>query len=650
MGCDLKGAVRLKSVSNARVRPVHILLLVLLVVVAYTQVTENGFISFDDVGYITGNSHVRAGLTLNGVLWAFTTARCANWHPLTWISHMLDWQLYGSNPTGHHLTNLLLHIANVLLLFALLNRMTGHPRRSLMVAALFAIHPLHVESVAWASERKDVLSALFGLLTITAYLGYVNRPKAGRYIAVIILFALGLMCKPMLVSLPILLLLLDYWPLRRTSALPQSGRDAVPMWRLILEKIPLLALVAASCVVTVWAQQTGGATRSLEACGVGIRLANAAVSMVGYIVKMLCPANLSFFYPHPMNTLPLWQVIGSSALVLGGFIAAIRCAKSRPYVTVGWLWYVVTLLPVIGLVQVGGQGKADRYAYIPLIGLYMAVVWAIAETAGATRGARIVLPVAACVVVLALAARTYVEVGYWRGSESLYNRAIVLNPNNQVAHYNLGEYFQTHKRFHEAEQHYREAVRLDPEDFEASVNLGNMLLANGKAAAAREVFLTLLRAHPASPRACEGVEMALVADGKKTEAIRFCLAAVKANPRIGRMYYNLGTAYADAGKLDEAAKEFAQAIRLDPRDASAHHNLGLAYQRQGRLEQAISEYREAIRLRPSDSRFHTTLANALFDSGDYAGAWAEVRATEQTGGEPAPEFVKALQKKMPEGK
>lgn len=640
----------MKSDHNIRVRPVHLLLLVLLVAVAYSQVTANSFIyAFDDGRYVLTNPHVQAGLTLDEIRWALTSAHAANWHPLTWMSHMLDWQLFGSNPAGHHLTNLALHLASTLLLFLLLNRMTGAPRRSLFVAALFALHPLHVESVAWVAERKDVLSTFFMLLTTAAYLRYVRRPGVGRYLLVMVTFVLGLMAKPMLVSLPFLLLLLDYWPLRRTYVLPGSDARPIPLRQLLLEKAPLLALVAGSCAVTLWAQQSGGAVATLDQFGLGVRAANAVVASVAYIVKMLWPSGLSVFYPHRGNLLPQWQVLGSALVLIGGFVAAVKCARTRPYVTVGWLWYVITLVPVIGLVQVGVQGMADRYTYVPLIGLFVAIAWAVPEIIGKRRGVEVALTVAACAVVLVLAARTHTEVGYWRTDEVLFRRALAVTSNNSTMHYDLGYVLQAQRRYPEAVREYQETFRIDPSDMMARIKLGLLYLDLRKPVLAGEQFIIVARAMPDSDGAVEGVTMSLTAQGKAAEAVRFCEAAVKANPNHGRMHYNLANAYVVMGELEKAIAEFTKAIDLSPQDAQPHHNLGLIYQRRGQINVALTEFRKAVATNPDSPRMHNSLASALCATGDYAAAAAELQKVTQCGGKPNPEVVRTVEEKLGRG-
>lgn len=420
---------------------------------AYFSVLSNGFVSYDDGKYVTENPHLRAGLSTDTVVWAFTTFRASNWHPLTWLSHAFDVQLYGMNPLGHHLTSLLLHIANVVLLYWLLFRMTTSPWKSAFVAALFAVHPLHVESVAWVAERKDVLSTFFWMLTMLAYVRYAESPSAGCYLPVIILFAIGLLAKPMLVTLPLVLLLLDYWPLRRG---PILGR--------LTEKIPLLVLAAGSCVVTFVAQRSGGSVADLGRFTLAERIGNALVSYVTYIGKAFWPSKLACFYPHPGSGLPAWQPILAAVGLIGFTGIVIKLSVRRPYLLTGWLWYLVALVPVIGFVQVGFQAMADRYTYIPLIGIFVMIAWGIPESMGAceyegvsarkrpparsrplrhsqTRTpthSHTLLAATAALVLAVLAWRTSVEVRYWHDEVTLFERALAVTHGNYVAHNNLG--------------------------------------------------------------------------------------------------------------------------------------------------------------------------------------------------------------------
>jgi len=467
----------------ARNQYLVILLLLGVTFGAFYRVLGGEFLRYDDDVYITLNPFVKAGLSRVGLIWAFATGYNANWHPLTWVSHMLDVEVFGMNAGGHHLTNLILHLANTMLLFLVLRRMTGFVWRSAFVAALFGVHPLHVESVAWIAERKDVLSTLFWLLTIWAYARYAENPTWTRYLPVVLFFGLGLMAKPMLVTLPFVLLLLDYWPLNRLS-FGGKGERTVPVYDLFLEKVPLFAMTALSCLITFRAQQMGGAVGLLEKLPFAVRAGNALVAYTTYIGKMFWPKNLAVFYPHPGADLPVWQAVVAGLALVSITILVIRAGKPRPYLSVGWLWYLGTLVPVIGLVQVGAQAMADRYTYVPMIGLFIMLAWGLPGLGGKR------LAVPATLVVCALIAVTWRQVGYWRDSISLFRHAISVTEKNAVMHANLGLALRDRGRTDEAIREYREAIRIDPEFAQAHNNLAVALYFKGDYAEAwKEVHL-----------------------------------------------------------------------------------------------------------------------------------------------------------------
>jgi len=441
--------------------------LALLTLAAYLPTFHNGFVNLDDGFYVTGNPRVREGITRASVAWALTANVANNWHPLTLLSHLLDVQLFGLDPAGHHTTSLLLHLANTLLLFAVLRGMTGTLWRSAAVAALFAVHPAHVESVAWVAERKDVLSALFWILAMAAWTSYARRPSLGRYLLVALMMGLGLMAKPMVVTLPFSLLLLDVWPLERIS---------LGWKRLVAEKLPLLALSAAASLVTLRYQQTSLAP--LDLVPWSLRLANAAVSYATYLGKLLLPRNLAVFYPIPL-AIPIWQVAGAAALLAALTALAVWKARRAPWLLVGWLWFLGTLVPVIGLVQVGRQAMADRYTYIPSIGLFMAIVWGIA---GLARERRMILAVASAAVIALLAVGTWTQTGYWRDSVTLYRHALAVTRGNYVAHVGLAKALVAKRDWEGAEEQYRAALALRPGLIEARAGLEAVLRA-GKAQA-----------------------------------------------------------------------------------------------------------------------------------------------------------------------
>jgi tetratricopeptide (TPR) repeat protein len=559
--------------------------LIALNLIVYASVRNHDFVNYDDDDYVTANAIVLQGLTWHGVSWALTTGQAANWHPLTWLSHMLDVELYGLDPGPHHLTNLLFHIANTLLLFGLLNRMTRALGRSAFVAGLFAVHPLHVESVAWVAERKDVLSTLFWMLTLWAYVEYVRRPGLRRYGAVLLFFALGLLAKPILVTLPFVLLLLDFWPLGRTGMAPNpaggwalAGDGWTTVVRLVREKLPLLALAVASSIVTFVIHRRGGAVITLGAKPLNLRVANALISYVTYIGKMLWPAHLAVFYPYAQS-LPVGWVAGAFLVLMGISIAVIRAAPRRPYLLVGWLWYLGTLVPVIGLIQVGDQAMADRYTYIPLIGLFIVVAWGVPELLGRwpLRIRRIALPAAAGVVILACAIAARAQAQYWEDSTTLWTHALAVTSRNNIAHNNLGVSLAEQGKLDEAIAHYSEALRIKPDYANAHNNLG----------------------------------AALADRGKPDEAIAHYSEALRIRPDYADAHLNIGVSLAEQGKLDEAIAHFTEALRIKPDSAKAHNDLGVALASQGKLDEAIAHFTEALRIKPDYADAQKNLEFAL---------------------------------------
>jgi len=527
--------------------------LVVLTLTALGAVLANGFVAYDDGVYVAVNENVRNGLRGDSIAWAFTTTANSNWHPLTWISHMLDVQLFGLDAGKHHRTNLALHAANVVLLFLLLVRMTGALWRPAFAAALFAVHPLHVESVAWVAERKDVLSTLFWFLTFAAWLRWLSSKSAARYAVVLVLFALGLMTKPMLVTLPFTLLLFDYWPLRRTS-LPS----------LFKEKAPLFAMAAASCVATVWAQQAGGAIQSLESFTFSERVANTMLSYAGYLGKTLWPAALAVFYPYPHARLGSPAVLASALVLTIITVAALRFEKSVPYVTFGWLWYVGTLVPVIGLVQVGEQAMADRYTYVPLIGIFVAIAWGVAELVSRARMARSVVATAAACSIVVLLVVTRIQVRTWADSVSLFTHALAVTKDNWTAHNNLGGLFSEKGQLDLAIAQFEATLRIRPGFAEGHYNMA----------------------------------LALDRSGRRDEAIAQYREALRLEPNYADAHYNLANTLLVAGRLPEAIEEYEFALRLRPDGANVHNNLAIALNRSGRRDEAIAHYREALRLKP----------------------------------------------------
>ncbi|MCD6353687.1 MAG: tetratricopeptide repeat protein [Proteobacteria bacterium] len=583
------------------------LLICLFIIIAtlavYWQVRDHEFISLDDPTYITENSQIKDGFTKDGIIWAFTTTYASNWHPLTWRSHMLDVTLFGMDAGWHHLTNLFLHIVNSILLFLILFRMTGALWQSALAAALFALHPLHVESVAWASERKDVLSTFFWLLTMGAYMRYAKRPAGKRYLLILIFFVLGLMAKPMLVTLPFVLLLMDYWPLGRIkkvsgirgqgSGIPPDMRTA-KVTRLLLEKAPLFMLAAASCIVTFVAQQKGGAVSSLELLSLKVRIANAVVSYSGYLVKMIWPHNLAIYYPHP-GALPMWQVAGSGLLLICLSLVMLRATRKYPYLATGWLWYLGTLVPVIGLVQVGQQAMADRYTYVPLIGLFILIAWGIPDLIGRWRYKKIILTISGIAVIVIFAAATWSQLGYWKNSVTLFERTVNVTTNNFLALNNLGNALAKEGKVKEAIQHYIESIRINPNFTKAHNNFGLVLAKQGNLNEAIRHFSEALRIKPDYAKAHNNLGAALARKGNLKGAVQHYKEAIRIEPDYAKAHYSLGVILKHEGRFNEAIKHLSETLRIDP-DFSplVYYKIAALYARQNKKEESIAWLRKAV--------------------------------------------------------
>ncbi|MBI3939494.1 MAG: tetratricopeptide repeat protein [Acidobacteria bacterium] len=599
-------------ISRERSRLLTIPILLLIPLLGFAQVISHDFVLYDDNMNVTGNRQVQEGLSGAGLRWALTTTHGANWHPLTWLSHMLDCQLFGLNPGGHHLTSLLFHLANTVLLFLVLTQTTGALGRSAIVALLFAIHPLHVESVAWVAERKDVLSTFFWMLTLLAYTAYARRPSPGRYLRVAVAFVAGLMSKPMLVTLPFVLLLLDYWPLGRYSlhAAP-FGRQSWTAWKLIREKIPLFVLSAISSFITIAAQRSWGAVQTLEDLSLGARLANVIVSYAKYAQKMTWPAKLAAFYPHPGHSIPLWQVGVALLLLLCATAFILRAAARVPYLAVGWFWYLGTLVPVIGFVQVGGQAMADRYSYVPLIGLFIILAWGATQLVEKRVYGRAMLRASAGVLISALAVCTWFQVGYWRDTATLFDHAIRAVPDNYLAYNNLGYLLAQEGRLDEAIAQYSEALKIRPRYVHAHNNIGAALAAKGRVDEAMEHYAAALQIRPGQTEAHVNVGIELASRGNVNEAIAQFALALRFDPNDAKAHYNLGLVLAGQGRSEEAIAHYLAALRSKPDYAEAHMNLGVALAQAGRLEEAFTHYAQALQLRPGYVDAHINLGIEL---------------------------------------
>jgi tetratricopeptide (TPR) repeat protein len=556
------------------------------------------FITLDDPTYIQENPMVDRGVTLAGLAWAFTTFHGTNWHPLTWISHMIDCQFFGMNAGRHLLVNALIHVANTLLVFWFLLRTTHARWPSALVAAFFALHPLHVESVAWASERKDTLSTFFGLLSLIAYVRYAEAPSSRRYAWTAITLALGLLAKPMLVTWPLIMLLLDYWPLRR---LPQStsGKNfLVSIAPLLREKLPLFGIAAASAVMTLIAQSRGGAVRTFTDLPIALRLSNALVSYGKYLLLTFWPNDLAIYYPFARTGIPAWQIIGAAFLLIGITALCLFQRRIRPYLVVGWLWFLVTLVPVIGLVQVGGQTMADRYFYIPSIGLFIGLVFGLADVAKRWCVAPSLSTGIAGGVLLVLATFTNAQIQRWRNSFTLFEHTLAVTPPNLHIEHNLGLALGGSGRYDEAAAHFEKALQIDPYFYDGLVGMGVTRMNQDRLPEAIDHFQAAIRLQPDAPQAHVQVALALWKQNRDQTALEEMRRASQLAPNDADIRADFGLALALVGRTPEAIEQLHEALRLNLNSAEAHNNLGLALLASGKPRESISEFEVALRLKP----------------------------------------------------
>jgi len=630
--------------------------------VVFGQTLGHEFVNYDDDLYVYENPAVTRGLTLQGIIWAFTHVHCSNWHPLTWVSHMLDCQFYGLSPGGHHLTNILFHTATAILLFLILRQMTGALWRSAFVAAVFAIHPLRVESVAWVAERKDVLSGLFFMLTIGAYVRYVQRrlKVEGResraqavpaldsrlwtldYYLVVLFFALGLMCKPMLVTLPFVLMLLDYWPLERvTSDKWRVTRFRIPVPQLsslnhlLLEKLPLLGLAVASGVVTIFAQTD--AIQSFEQISLSLRVGNALISYVAYLGQMFWPLGLAVLYPFTAGGVGVSEVVLSLGLLAGISTGVFVLRRRRPYFLTGWLWYLIMLAPVIGIVQVGAQARADRYTYLPQIGLYLLLTWAAADLCAGWRHRRVVLGGGSTIILMALIFCARAQTVYWRNSESLWTHTLACTSDNFIGHNNLGTALLKTGNADEAMVHYQMALEIKPDFAEAHNNLGNFLFQKGSVDEAMVHYQMALEIKPDYAEAHYNLGYALLKMGNVDEAIAHFQKALQIKPDYAEAHNNLGYALIQKGSVDEAIPHFQKALQIKPDYADAHNNLGNILLEKGSVDEAIIHFQKALQIKPDDADAHNNLGTALLQKGKVDEAITHYQKALQIN----PDFVEA---------
>ena len=611
------------------------IVLISIVFVIYGQVQGFQFVNYDDNLYVTANSHVKAGLSFSAVRWAFTTGHASNWHPITWLSHLLDVTLFGENAGWHHLVNVLFHAANACLVFLLLRWMTAQTWPSAFVAALFAVHPLHVESVAWVAERKDVLSTLFWLLAMIAYVRYTRRNSASAYVAALLFFSMGLMAKPMLVTLPAVLLLMDYWPLERLS-----GTRAR---RVIIEKLPFFVMAAASCVVTFWVQRSGHSVTAIDALPVGLRVENAVVSYGRYILMTVWPVRLAAFYPHPGPGLSIWSVIISGVFIVAVSIGVVAARRTRPYLLIGWLWYLGTLIPVIGLVQVGAQALADRYTYVPLIGLFIMAAWGVQGMGWLTRSRKGALlagiPASGILVIFSVLAM--IQTQYWRDSAALFGHALRVTSGNYLAHKNLGVALAEKKRYAQAADEYikgirakgndpdlyydlanafaemgrpgdavaqyRKAIAIKPDHTEAHYNLANALARQGQFDAALAEYGAVLKSDPAHLGALVNTGNTLAMLHRPAEAMPRYQEALQIDPGNEEALTNLGNVLVEQGKFDEAVPYYVRSVERNPRNIDAYGNMGFALMKLGRTDEAAKAFARVLNLDPGNARARDSL-------------------------------------------
>ena len=600
----------------------------------FWQVRNFDFIGYDDNNYVYENPHVLNGLTFDNIIWAFTTGHAANWHPLTWLSLMLDCQLFGPSPAGFHLTNLFFHIANTLLLFLVLKQLTNAIWQSAFVAALFALHPLHVESVVWVAERKDVLSTFFWLLAMLAYVRYVRQPNAARYLLVLLIFALGLMAKPMLVTLPFVLLLLDYWPFQRKISR-----------RLLAEKIPFFALSVISSVITFLVQRSSGAVSDIDTLSLNNRIANALLSYAEYMGKMLWPINLAAFYPfNPAASFPFWQTAACALLLLGISVFVVYLGRNQRYLFLGWFWFVVTLVPVIGIVQVGRQAYADRYTYIPYIGLFIMLAWSLPQLLSKWPQRKIALGLSMIIVLTTLGICAYRQTSHWKNSFTLFSHAIEVTQNNYIACNNLGAAYDDIGRWPEAIKSYNQAIIFNPNYLIAYNNIGNVYTKLGRYTEAIEVYKNAIRIKPDYAEAHYNLGIAYGNLGRNTEAIEAYKNAIRIRPNYAEAHFGLGFTYYKLGRYQESIKACKQAIKIKPDYAEAHNNLGVTYGKLGRLPEAIEAFKQAIKLKPDYIEAHKNLGVAYLVIGDKNSAMAEYNILKSLNSEMANNLLKEINK------
>ena len=640
------------------------LFLTLATLVVFWQVRNHDFIDLDDCLYVTENVHVQKGLSPDSIVWAFTSLDSALWTPLTWLSLMLDFEIYGLNASGYHLTNLFFHVLNTLLLFLILNKMTRQPWRSGFVAALFALHPLRVESVAWVTERKDVLSTFFFILAIWSYLRYIERPERKRYLLILLTFTLGLMAKPMVVTFPFVLLLLDYWPLgrlqlRQIDAGSQAANyspinhrhEVLPIRLLVREKLPFFAVAAVGGISTLFAVSSMHALQTWDSYPLGIRFVNTLISYVRYIWKMIWPHNLMVLYLHPGEAVSMLQGAGAGLLLAGISVLLLWTGRRYRYLAVGWLWYLGTLLPVSGLAQAGFQAMADRFTYIPLIGLFIIIAWGAPDFSARWKYRRLALAVAPGILLPALMVCTWNQLSHWNNSKTLWEYTLKVSPNHYYAlnslgeiarddghleeaiayyakafkanpHYesaisNIGAIFYTQEKYDEAIKYFYQALKINPKNAVVHSNLGEAFSRQGKFDKAIFHFTKALSIDPKNLKAHDHLGTIFARQGKLNQAISHFSEAIKINPDYAEAHYNLGTVFLRKGEPDEALKHFSEAVKINPDYAEAQNNLGALLVQQGNFDEAIVHLSRALSLNPDYAAAHNNMGDALARRGEF---------------------------------
>jgi protein O-mannosyl-transferase len=573
-----------------------IILLIIASCIAFGRIVGNGFINFDDNIYITGNNHIKSGINLENIKWALTAVVLSNWHPITLLSHMLDWSLFGANPAGHHLVSLLFHIGAVILLFLFLNKTTNNLWPSAFAAALFALHPLRVESVAWASERKDVLSVFFGMACIYVYAFYAESPKLSKYLLCLTLFVLSLMSKPMLVTLPFILMLLDYWPLGRWQrGTDDSGNRFNSTCRLIREKVPFILLTVVVSFLTFWSQNKSFSVAYEDILPFSTRFANATVSYVVYLVKIFWPVNLAIYYPYNFS-LPLWKVLFSGMIITGITITVLYYIRKLPFLFVGWFWYAGTLTPVIGFIQVGLQSMADRYTYLPSIGVAIMIAWGISYLFPSVARRKRILFFLLIIVFIVLTLLTWRQCGYWKNSIKLFNHTLNVTKDNSMIHLNLGLVLFDEGRIKEAVDHYNEAIHINPDDVDAYFNRGNAYAGLRQYQLAIDNYKEVIRLMPSHAAAYNNSGNIYAGIGQYGLAIENYSEAIRLESNYIGAYYNRGAAYYNLGQYQRAIENYEKVISLQQDHVEAYNNMGSAYLMQGNKERGCYYVQKACEL------------------------------------------------------